>query len=180
LRRGWTTPYKYLSERKQRATLLGAGVEDRVIYTGKADWPAFVRALRHGDEAVVAELRIFGSRKALGEGADEIHGRGARPVDATHRISIHPDTLALVQLTERIWAGERSMGGSRRARELSAKGIAAYRKKREDERIPVAEAEAIWRDVERYPLRSEAVAAMRGWSVMTAWRAFGAREPVKK
>jgi hypothetical protein len=177
VRRGWTTPYKYLSERKQRSVLLGAGVEDRVIYTGKADWPAFVRALRHGDEAVVAELRVFGSRKALGEGADEIHARGARLVDATHRVSVHPDTLALVQLTERIWAGERSMGGSKRARELSAKGIAAYRKKREEGRMPAADAETIWRDVEKYPLRSEAVAAMRGWSVMTAWRAFGAREP---
>jgi hypothetical protein len=64
--RGWATAYHHLSERRQRDMLLEAGVGERVLYSG-LEWDEFVRNLRPGDEAVVADLRIFGSRKRLGE-----------------------------------------------------------------------------------------------------------------
>jgi hypothetical protein len=155
--------------------LIDAGVEERVIYPSK-DWSAFVLALRRGDEAVVADLRIFGSRKRLGEVNTEIEARGALLVVAARDVRIDPPTLREAHRTETAWAGERSMGGSKRARELSARGIAAYRAQLEASRIPRAEAEAKWRDVENYPNRADALKAMPGWSMMTAWRAFGARE----
>jgi hypothetical protein len=175
VRRGWTTPYKYLSERKQRTMLIDAGVEERVIYSGKNEWPTFIRALRPNDDVVVADLRIFGSRKALGVAASQIQERGCYLESVAAQTQMHYDTLRAVQRVESQWTGERSMGGSKRARMLSAKGIAAYRKKLEESRIPRDKAEAIWRDVERYPNRSDALTAMSGWSLMTAWRAFGAR-----
>jgi hypothetical protein len=176
VRRGWTTPYKYLSERKQRSMLIDAKVEERVIYSGKAEWPAFVRALRPNDDVVVADLRIFGSRKALGDAAAEIEERGCYLESVAVQTQMHYDTLKAVQRVESQWAGERSMGGSKRARELSARGIAAYRAKIESSRIPKDKAEAIWRDVERYPNRADALKAMPGWKLMAAWRSFGARE----
>jgi hypothetical protein len=176
LRRGWVGPHKYLADRRQRQMLIDAGVEERAIYVGRNDWSAFVRSLRPGDEAVVADLRIFGSRKGLGEAAEQIAGRQATLITALRDVPIDPVTLREVQRVESLWAGERSMGGSKRARELSKRGIAALRKKIADNRMAKSDAEAIWYDLERYPLRSEAIEAMRGWTVMTAWRAFGARE----
>jgi hypothetical protein len=176
VRRGWTTPYKYLSEKRQRAALAASGVEERVIYSGKSDWPTFVRSLRHGDEAVVAELRIFGSRRALGLATAEVEARQAVLVVADGGIRIHPPTVRAVHLSESQWAGERSMGGSKRARMMSAKGNETKRKLTEAARMPEAKAEAIWRDLEGYPLRRDALAAMPGWTVMTAWRKFGPRE----
>ena len=176
MRRGWVGPHKYLADRRQRQMLIDAGVEERAIYSGRNDWSAFVRSLRPGEEAVVADLRIFASRKGLGEASEQIAAHQATLITALRDVPIDPVTLREVQRVEGLWAGERSMGGSKRARELGKRGIAAYRKKLAESRMDRADAEAIWRDLGRYPARSEALEAMRGWTVMSAWRAFGPRE----
>jgi hypothetical protein len=176
MQRGWTTAYHHLSERRQRDMLLEAGVGERVLYSG-LEWNEFVRNLRPGDEAVVADLRIFGSRQRLGAASAEIAARGATLVTATGT-RIHPPTLEEVQRTESLWNRQRSMGGSRRAKRLNVKALAARRAKAKEDRLPKAEAEAIWRNAERYPLVRDALKAMRGWTYMIAYRAFGAREPV--
>jgi hypothetical protein len=106
--------------------LMAAGVEERVIYKGD-EWPEFVRNLRPGDEATVADLRIFGSRKALGKATEDIEFRSAVLVAARRDVRIDPPTVREVHEAERKWAGERSMGGSRRARELGARANAAKR-----------------------------------------------------
>jgi hypothetical protein len=183
MRRGWTIPHKYLSEQSQRRMLMEAGIEDRgdttPIYSGGGEgWFSFVRSLRRGDEAMVADLRIFGSRKRLGEATAQVEAKGATLVVAPRGVRIDPPTLREAQRTESLWAGERSMGGSKRARAMSAKGNAERRRKAEAARMSRFEAEAIWRDLERYPLRREALAAMPGWSFMMAYRAFGARDPL--
>jgi hypothetical protein len=175
VRRGWTIPHRYLSEKTQRSMLTATDVEERVLYKGD-EWSEFVRNLRPGDEAVVADLRVFGSRKALGRATDEIEARGATLVVARRGIRIDPPTLREAHETERKWAGERSMGGSRRARELGARANAAKRAKALATRLPAADAEAIWRDMNNYPTRADAIKAMPGWSIMIAWRAFGPRE----
>jgi hypothetical protein len=175
VRRGWTTAYKYLSERKQRDMLLEAGVEERVLYRGP-EWPDFIRSLRVGDEAVVADLRIFGSRARLGQMAAEVEARGCTLLVAKSDVHIHPPTLREAHETERKWAGERgAMGSRKRARALSARGIEAYRKKLEEGRLSKAEAEARWRNLEDYGTRADAVRGT-GWTITTAWRAFGPRE----
>lgn len=177
MRRGWTTPYRYLSEKTQRIMLMNAGVEERVLYKGD-EWLEFIRNLGSGDEAVVADLRIFGSRKSLGKATNEVEAKGAVLVAARRGIRIDPPTLREAHETERKWAGERSMGGHRRAREMSARAHAAKRAKMLSTRIPEEEAEGKWRDTEQYATRADAVAAMPGWSVMKAWRAFGPRETI--
>lgn len=175
--RGWTTPYRFLSENRQRDMLLEAGVEDRVLYRGP-EWPEFLRNLRPGDEAVVADIRIFGSRRALGEASAEVAARGATLVTAAGT-RIHHPTLEGVQRTESLWAkyrGSASMGSSKRAKELNAKALAARRANTKAARLPEAEAKAIWHDVEGYPLSRDALKAMRWPSYVTAWRSFGPRE----
>ncbi len=173
--RGWTTPYKGIAERRQHDMLTEAGVEERVIYPGK-DWAEFVRNLRPGDEAVVADLRVFGSRKQLGEASAVIAGKGATLVTAAGT-RIHHPTLEDVQRTESLWAKQRSMGGSKRAKLLNAKARAARKAMRDESRMSEAEAKAIWLDVKRYPLSRDALKAMPGWKdYLTAWRAFGPRE----
>jgi hypothetical protein len=158
--------------------LIEAGVEERAVYRGD-DWAEFVRSLRKGDEAIVAELRIFGSRKALGAASAEIAGRSATLVTSAGTRVHHP-TLEDVQRTESLWAKHKSMGGSKRAKLLNAKALLARRANRDASRMPKPEAEAIWRDTERYPLTRDALKAMPGWkSYMIAYRAFGAREPVE-
>lgn len=176
MKRGWVGKYPYLSERRQEAMLVRAGVEPRVVYRGRDEWGAFVRALRAGDEAVVADLAVFGSRKALGEASRQVADRDAVLVPVSSLTLIHHPTLADVQRTESKWAGHRSMGGSKRARELSKRAVDAKRKKIAAERMPDADARAIYFDLEKYPLRDDAINAMPGWSVMKAWRAFGPRE----
>jgi hypothetical protein len=185
MRRGWTIPHKYLSEKRQRQMLVDAGVKERgdstPIYSGGGEgWASFVRSLRSGDEAMVADLRLFGSRKRLGEATAQVEAKGATLVVAPRDVRIHPPTLREAQRTESLWAGERSMGGSKRARAMSAKGNAERRRKAEAARMPRDQAEANWRDIERYPLRREALAAMPGWSFMMAYRAFGARDPLDR
>jgi hypothetical protein len=160
--------------------LIAAGIEDRgdatPIYSGKEGWPALVRSLRPSDEVLVADLRIFDSRKALGKANDEVESRDAVLVAARRDVRIDPPTLREIHETERKWAGQRSMGGSRRARELGARANAAKKAKTLATRLSAAEAEAIWRDMDNYPTRSDAIKAMPGWSIMIAWRAFGPRE----
>jgi hypothetical protein len=163
--------------------LMDAGVPDRgeatPIYKGGGEgWAALVKSLRQGDEVMVADLRIFGSRKRLGEATAQVDARGATLVVASRNVRIHPPTLREAQRTESLWAGERSMGGSKRARAMSAKGNAERKRRAEAARMPKEQAEAIWRDLERYPLRREALAAMPGWSFMMAYRAFKARDPL--
>jgi hypothetical protein len=172
--RGWATPYHHLSERRQRDMLLEAGVGERVLYSG-LEWDEFVRNLRPGDEAVVADLRIFGSRQRLGAASAEIAARGATLVTATGT-RIHPPTLEEVQRTESLWNRQRSMGGSKRAKAMNAKALAARRANATAARKPKAEAKAIWHDVVRYPLVRDALKAMKWPSYVTAWRAFGPRE----
>jgi hypothetical protein len=176
VKRGWVGKYPYLSPNRQEAMLVRAGVEPRVIYRGRDEWEPFVRALRPGDEAMVADLTIFGSRKALGEASQQVADRNAVLVPVSSLTPIHHPTLADVQRTESKWAGHRSMGGSKRARELSKRALVAKREKIAAERMPEPDARAIYFDLEKYPLRDEAIDAMPGWSVMKAWRAFGPRE----
>jgi hypothetical protein len=176
VKRGWVGKYPYLSEKRQEAMLVRAGVEPRVIYRGRDEWELFVRALRAGDEAVVADLAIFGSRMALGAASEQVVGRQATLVTVSTGIEVHHPTLADVQRTESKWAGHRSMGGSKRARELSKKALDAKRKKIAAERMAEADARSIYFDLEKYPMRDDAIDAMPGWSVMKAWRAFGPRE----
>src|SRR5215207_956929 len=106
--------------------LIDAGVEDRgeatPIYGGAEGWDQFIRQLRKGDEGLVVDLRLFGSRKRLGEAAAEVEARGATLVVAGREVHIDPPTLREAHRTESLWAGERSMGGSKRARAMSAKG----------------------------------------------------------
>lgn len=160
--------------------LMEAGVEDRgdatPIYKVH-EWAEFIRNLRPGDEAMIADLSIFGSRKRLGEASAEIAARGATLVTAAGTRVHHP-TLEDVQRTESIWNKRRSMGGSKRAKQLNAKALAARRAKRDEGRMSKPEAEAIWHNTERYPLVRDALKAMWGWKYMDAYRAFGAREPV--
>jgi hypothetical protein len=173
MQRGWTTAYHHLSERRQRDMLLEAGVGEHALYPS-SEWDEFVRNLRPGDEAVVADLRIFGSRKRLGELSAEIAARGAILVTAAGTC-IHQPTLEEVQRTESIWNRQRSMGGSKRAKALNAKALEAKRAKARETRRPDAEARAIWKDEGRYPLTRDALKAMGYPSYVTAWRKFGKR-----
>jgi hypothetical protein len=175
MRRGWINPaYRYLAERKQREILVNAAVDDRAIYRGKNDWPAFVRSLRPGDVAVVPELRVFASRKALGEAVAAVEAREAKLIAVVCEIPIDAATVLEVHRTEAKWGSERSMG--KRAKAMSERGHAVRRKKLAASRMAEDDARAIWHDLTRYPVRAEAVEAMRGWTYTTAWRKFGPRE----
>jgi hypothetical protein len=172
--RGWTGTSRYLSERKQRDMLVRAGVGERVIYEVD-QWPAFVRALRPGDRATVADLRIFGSRKALVAAVEEVEARKAKLVVVETGTEIDAPTLREVDKTLTRWRGEAVMKDPGRASRMGERGAAARKKKLAESRMAEEDAKAIWNDIVRYPLRADAVQAMRGWSYTTAWRRFGGR-----
>lgn len=174
VRRGYTTPYKFLSERKQHTILVAAGVEERVIY-GRNDWESFVRSLREGDEAVVAELQVFGSRKALGQASAQVAARGAVLLAAVTETRIDPPTLSEAHRTETQWAKQRSFGTRKRAKELSDRGVKAAKEAYAAVRMDRAAAKAIWLDAKRYRSVEEALEHMPGWTRTTAWRHFRKR-----
>lgn len=174
--RGWTTPSRYLSERKQAEMLVAVGVEARVIYSGPEQWPHFIRSLRPGDKAVVADLSIFASRKGLRDAVDEIEARQATLSTATPT-DIDGPTLREVSKTESRWAGQRAMKSPAVARERARLGHIAYRKKLAASRLDEAVAKLIWQDVVRFPHERDALDNMPGWTRTTAWRRWGGRIP---
>jgi hypothetical protein len=180
LLRGWTGTSRYLSERKQRAMLVTAGVEEHVIYEA-GNWPAFVKGLRPGDRAAVADLRIFGSRKALVAAVAEVEAQQAKLVVIESGTEIHAPTLQEVDRTLTRWRGESGMKSSKRASALGQRGAAARKKQIAANRLDEAAARAIWKDTKRYPSAAEALEHMPGWTRTTAWRRLGkGREPVKR
>jgi hypothetical protein len=183
LDRGWTGTSRYLSERKQRGVLMSAGLEEHVIY-GAADWEPFVRALRHGDKAVVADLRIFGSRKALVAAVEAIAAQGAKLYEVVSETDIDAPTLRAVDRTMTIWRGEAGLRSHKRASEIGKRGAAARKRQIAAGRLDEDAARAIWFDAKRYPSIEEALEHMPGWTRTTAWRRLGgAREkpaPMKR
>lgn len=175
--RGWTGPSRYLSERKQKDMLVRAGVEERVIYEA-ANWPAFVRSLRPGDRAAVADLRIFGSRKKLLAAAEEVEARKAKLVVVETGTEIHMPTLREVDKTLAGWRGESAMKDRSRASAIGKRGAAARKKQKAASRLGEPAARAIWFDIKRYPSIGAALEKMPGWTKVTAWRHFRRREPV--
>jgi hypothetical protein len=177
--RGWTGTSRYLSERKQKNALVRAGVEERAIYPA-TEWDAFVKSLRPEteDKAVVADLRIFGSRRELMKAAEQVAARGATLHVLETGTDLDMPTLRLVDRTLHRWRGESAMKGVR-ASKLGMRGAAAAKKKIEAGRLDKAAAERIWRDIQRYPSTEEALENMPGWTRTTAWRHFKGREPIE-
>jgi hypothetical protein len=156
-----------------------AGVEERVIYPA-SEWQAFVKALRPeaGDKAVVADLRIFGSRRALMKAVEEVAARGATLHVLESATDIDVPTLRAVDRTLHRWRGESAMKGQR-ASKLGMRGAAARKVQIAAGRLDKEAAERIWRDLKRYPSAEEALENMPGWTRTTAWRHFKGREPVE-
>jgi hypothetical protein len=178
--RGWVGPSRYLSEAKQRAALEAAGVEPRVIYAGAELWPALVKSLRPEakDQAAVADLRVFGSRRALVQAAEDVAARGATLVVVESGAELHMPTLREVDRTLTRWRGESAIKSGKRAREMGKRGAAARRKQIAEERQDAETVGARWRDRKRYPNAADALVGT-GWTRTTAWRHFGPREVVK-
>jgi hypothetical protein len=175
--RGWAGPSRYLSERKQRALLVAAGVEERVIYPPD-QWAALVKSLRpeEKDKAAVADLRIFGSRRQLVEAVKAVEAKGCKLVVVESGTELDAPTLCEVDKTLTRWRGEAAIKSRAQARKLGRRGAAAKAAKVEAGRMPKDEARAIWRDLTGYPDAWRALIYMPGWTRTTAWRHFGPRE----
>jgi hypothetical protein len=156
-----------------------AGIEERVIYPAP-EWAAFVKALRPetADKAVVADLRIFGSRRALMKAVEEVAARGATLHVLDGETDIHAPTMRAVDRTLHRWRGESAMKGQR-ASKFGMRGAAARKRQIAAARLDKDAAERIWRDTKRYPSGEEALEHMPGWTRTTAWRHFKGREPVE-
>ena len=180
--RGWIGDSRYLSKRKQLQALIRAGIDERVIYTGVNQWPAFVRALRPEgkDQAAVADLKVFGSRRALVAGAKEIAARGAVLVVVKSGTEIDVPTLIEVDATLKQWRGEATLKNPKRAAAIGQRGGFARGKKIAERRLDKEAAALIWGNLEGFPLAEDALAHMPGWTRTTAWRKFGARELKRK
>jgi hypothetical protein len=176
--RGWIGPSRYLSDRVQRKRLEDA--EINAIYS-PTEWEWFIKSLRPEtkDVAVVADLRIFGSRKELVGAAEEIAARNASLMSLATKTVIDVPTLLDIDRTLTIWRGESALKNPKRASRIGKMGAASRRKKLADGRLAEGLAELFWHDVERYPFTKDALAQMPGWTRTTAWRKFGGREPVE-
>jgi DNA invertase Pin-like site-specific DNA recombinase len=130
------------------------------------DLRTMIRRLRPGDGFTVkrvADLAVkMTDALAL---LDEIHSRGAHVVDAQGRRS-DKDMVAMLR---------ESMPYMRKGatrKQARASGGKGGRPKAVRE-MPDEKAEPVWRNVKRYKTNIEAVAAMPGWSLAAAYKAFG-------
>lgn len=179
--RGWIGPSRYVSERKQREALLNAGVPEKAIYRGPNEWSAFVLSLRPEakDKAVVADLRVFGSRRALVKAAEEVAKRGAT-LAAVEGLDLDLSTLWELDRVLRRWRGEAALGSRKRASQLGKRGAIAAKRAFAAQRLDEDAARMIWQDTRRYPNAVEALGSMPGWTRVTAWRRLGPREVKQK
>jgi hypothetical protein len=171
MKRGFARKTPRHSEAKQKAALLAAGVEDRVIYVGDDDLDSFVRALRPGDEACVASLARFApNRRILGDVIEAIHQKGAVIVEVeTGRRSDDPPAQARMILD----AADELAGDQRKLRRSDAIRYGKLGGKPfKQANMPDADAVAIWRNLD---ISSRDAADMIGLNYVTCYRRFGKR-----
>jgi hypothetical protein len=173
--RGWIGPSRHLSANRQRALLEADKVS--VIYTGADEWQPFVLSLRPEvkDTAVVADLRVFGSRRGIVDAVEEIAARGATLMVAGTGVTIDVPTLREVdRAISRLRAWVTLERG--RASKMGAMGGKARAANLRETRMERSAAERIYGDLKRYPTTLEALENMPGWSRTSAWREFKGRE----
>lgn len=171
MKRGFARKTPRHSEAKQKAALLAAGVEARVIYTGDDELESFVRSLRPGDEACVTSLARFApNRRILGDVIEAIHQKSAVIVEVeTGRRSDDPPAQARMILD----AADELAGDRRKLRRSDAIRYGKLGGKPfKQANMPDADAVAIWRNLD---LTSRDAADMIGLNHVTCYRRFGKR-----
>lgn len=150
-----------------------AGIE--VVYVEGAEETVndFIRSLRDGDEAIVTTLdRLAPRRSALQEAVNAIHDRGAVIVELeTGMRSDDRDQLAnMIFSAANALARDGTAQQSRVAKKNGMKGGRPVNVDRLDQKA----AEREWFDV-RHETVFDALLAMPGWSMRSAYREFGPR-----
>lgn len=186
--RGWVRASQGHSESKQRKALAAHGCH--TIYVAGVDTMAqFVKDLqtpRPGgspDIVLVSSLaRLANSRDALKDAVQAIHGKGAVILEMTDPPRRSDDTNQLVSMmfdAADELAGERRRHSPEAAKKYSSKGGKARMKKIKAARSPAAEARAAWRDLSFTTEQVMATEALAGWTIRTAYNAFGKRNTAR-
>ena len=115
-----------LTEREQRARMAAAGVtadDNGPLYVAKgkhekAEIEAFIRHLRPGDTAVLANARVLGGKSDEWLARSRLLAAGGFPIEDLETGLTHDprDTLAAVEFARRAWAGHRAEVARRASR----------------------------------------------------------------
>jgi hypothetical protein len=160
----------YARNGRDEQRLIKAGLKAKDIYVegrgkeGFGNW-----RMRNGETLHVVEgLRALGnSRREIVDKFAMIRGWGATIEDAETGERASDDGVAMLDKALAKLKGERTIAG--RAEDMQAASVRARTKGRLEER----KAQIIWQDA-RWTV-GEAIARMPGWSLTTAYKAFGKR-----
>lgn len=171
MKRGWVRKSPRCSEQKQLKALESAGVDPIYINGKHENVTDFISSLRAKDEACVYTLaRLASQRDALEHAIDDIHKKECVIVE----ISTGLRSDSRDEFKTMMFGAMREITGDRRT--LSPERALFYGEqggRPPKEKMPKAEAEAIWFD--RRLNSDDAIAKMRGWGKRTAYDVFGKR-----
>lgn len=186
--RGWVRVSQGHTESKQRKLLAAQGCHT-IYVDGETTMAAFIHALQKPlpggppDIVLVSSLaRLGNSRDAVKAAVLAIHDKGAVILEMTDppRRSDNPNQLVsmMFDAADEL-AGERRRHSPEAQKKYSSKGGKARMKQIKAARAPMADARAAWRDLSFSTAEVLATDALAGWSVRTAYNAFGKRNTAR-
>lgn len=146
------------------------------IYTNPDAHDVWLRSLDADCVALVTTMGRLGStRQEIAAAVKRIHKAGSHLVEiVTGRRSDDIEALPIMMADA---ADELSGVRQRRFDSKGAKEARAAQLQVPFDRLPKSHALVIWRDVEKYPTAGDALAAMPGWALRTAYKHLREREP---
>lgn len=173
MKRGYVRGSPRAKPKKQIDAMKAAGIEVVYVEGEHETVNDFIRSLREGDEAVVTTLdRLAKRRSSLQEAINGIHDRGAVIVELeTGMRSDNRD-----QLANMIFSAANALardGTAQQSKVAMLNGKKGGRPVNTD-RLDMKAAEREWFDV-RHETVFDALLAMPGWSMRSAYREFGRR-----
>jgi DNA invertase Pin-like site-specific DNA recombinase len=172
MRRGYVRHSGRVSGKKQIASMVGHLVEPYYVQGEDEDVMDAIRSIRPGDELCVTTLdRLAPKRTQLGELIEEVHKRGGVifELDTGRRSDDVRALPAMISEAFEALLRDHRHQQRRTGRKVGKKGGRPVR----SDRMPEAEALAIWRNLELNDW--QALQQMTGWTLRTAYRRLKAR-----
>ena len=171
-KRGFVRVDKRHPQEPQVEMLLAKGVrKDRISFDHDGEKiEDVIKGLRSGMELVVTTLdRLGGNRKVLRKRIVDVHAKGAFVVEAKTGRTTRKAKDALVMVLDAV---DEVISGHRHLTPAEARRRGKRGGRPVNERMGEKQARSYWKD-KTIKTNAEALEMMEGWSLMTAFRAFG-------
>lgn len=175
MQRGYVRDFPLWPAERQIELLVKAGLSKRHIYVeGSGAMTLSAIRMRRGETLGVAGgLRVLGTnRKDIVAAVGKLHAASAAILDVMTGERSDKDGVAMLDRALAKIHGEKTIKTKANARAMGAIGGKAKGRAAKRLRMAQGEARSYWFD-KSIRTNTEALAMMRGWTPITAWRKFG-------